>query len=428
MYVGYVLDKDSPGYPGPARPAGLGLSPQAYSPAPPAPPQYPDFTGYSHVEPLPAPSAAWSAPFPAPKDDWAAYGPGPAAPAGSPAPLAFGPPPDLSAGPAPPGPGPGLLLQPLGGPGAPSSPGAPRRTPYEWMRRSVAAGGAGAGSGKTRTKDKYRVVYTDHQRLELEKEFHYSRYITIRRKSELAANLGLTERQVKIWFQSRRAKERKCEQEAAAAPPAPRHSPLKVSSTPAGPPMGGLCPSSAGLLRASSTLSVRKNICHLRPVTTQAPQSSPIVLVWERCPEMAPGYLSSDEEGRLPSKLGDLLEKRRWIWDLAGAQQFAPFQPGVGHDRIGPWLGSRSPAKKRRRRLRPRPHPRCWWLARFSSCSLPLARLPLALRAPGSPARRPAPNLQDEQAPGTSPPQGAALEAGGMHLALRFAPFNGAVS
>jgi hypothetical protein len=53
--------------------------------------------------------------------------------------------------------------------------------------------------GKTRTKDKYRVVYTDHQRLELEKEFHYTRYITIRRKSELAQNLGLSERQVKIW-------------------------------------------------------------------------------------------------------------------------------------------------------------------------------------------------------------------------------------
>ncbi|XP_063923079.1 homeobox protein CDX-1-like [Zophobas morio] len=64
-------------------------------------------------------------------------------------------------------------------------------------------------SCKTRTKDKYRVVYTDHQRVELEKEFYYSRYITIRRKAELASNLGLSERQVKIWFQNRRAKERK---------------------------------------------------------------------------------------------------------------------------------------------------------------------------------------------------------------------------
>lgn len=69
--------------------------------------------------------------------------------------------------------------------------------------------GANLVAGKTRTKDKYRVVYTDHQRVELEKEFYYSRYITIRRKAELASNLGLSERQVKIWFQNRRAKERK---------------------------------------------------------------------------------------------------------------------------------------------------------------------------------------------------------------------------
>lgn len=58
--------------------------------------------------------------------------------------------------------------------------------------------------GKTRTKDKYRVVYTDHQRLELEKEYHYTRYITIRRKSELAQILALSERQVKIWVRKLR--------------------------------------------------------------------------------------------------------------------------------------------------------------------------------------------------------------------------------
>ena len=51
-------------------------------------------------------------------------------------------------------------------------------------------------SGKTRTPDKYRVVYTDHQRLELEKEYQFSKYITIRRKAELAQALSLSERQV----------------------------------------------------------------------------------------------------------------------------------------------------------------------------------------------------------------------------------------
>lgn len=105
---------------------------------------------------------------------------------------------------------------------APQMRPAPARSPFEWMLKpsyqlqptpgDVPAGLNGLASsiaGKTRTKDKYRVVYSDHQRLELEKEFHYSRYITIRRKAELAALLGLSERQVKIWFQNRRAKERK---------------------------------------------------------------------------------------------------------------------------------------------------------------------------------------------------------------------------
>ncbi|KAH0999619.1 hypothetical protein HUJ04_006011 [Dendroctonus ponderosae] len=65
---------------------------------------------------------------------------------------------------------------------------------------------------KTRTKDKYRVVYTDHQRLQLEKEYSLNtRYINIKRKAEIALDLNLSERQVKIWFQNRRAKDRKLE-------------------------------------------------------------------------------------------------------------------------------------------------------------------------------------------------------------------------
>ncbi|GLV35890.1 uncharacterized protein CBL_09892 [Carabus blaptoides fortunei] len=63
--------------------------------------------------------------------------------------------------------------------------------------------------GKTRTGDKYRMVYTEHQRLELEKEYLLNRFVSDRRRAELAINLGLSVRQIKIWFQNRRAKERK---------------------------------------------------------------------------------------------------------------------------------------------------------------------------------------------------------------------------
>ncbi|XP_021569618.1 homeobox protein CDX-1 [Carlito syrichta] len=129
-----------------------------------------------------------------------------------------------------------------------------------WFQRTLRIramlGGGGGGSGKTRTKDKYRVVYTDHQRLELEKEFHYSRYITLRRKSELAASLGLTERQVKIWFQNRRAKERKVnKKKQQPLPPPVAHD---VNPAPAEPPLGGLCPGSSSLLGASSPAPVKE--------------------------------------------------------------------------------------------------------------------------------------------------------------------------
>ncbi|KAK2176745.1 hypothetical protein NP493_643g04011 [Ridgeia piscesae] len=66
-----------------------------------------------------------------------------------------------------------------------------------------------APTRKTRTKDKYRIVYSEYQKVELEKEYMYSKYITIQRKAELSRAIALSERQVKIWFQNRRAKERK---------------------------------------------------------------------------------------------------------------------------------------------------------------------------------------------------------------------------
>uniref|UniRef100_A0A915DK92 Homeobox domain-containing protein n=1 Tax=Ditylenchus dipsaci TaxID=166011 RepID=A0A915DK92_9BILA len=67
----------------------------------------------------------------------------------------------------------------------------------------------GTNNVRVRTSDKYRSVYTELQRLELEKEFLSNNFISAERKADLSTHLQLTERQIKIWFQNRRAKTRK---------------------------------------------------------------------------------------------------------------------------------------------------------------------------------------------------------------------------
>ncbi|CAH1955782.1 unnamed protein product [Acanthoscelides obtectus] len=73
-------------------------------------------------------------------------------------------------------------------------------------------------SSGTQKPKRVRTAYSAHQIVRLEKEFCTDKYLCRRRRIEMAVELNMTERQVKVWFQNRRLKFKKEEEQRASSP------------------------------------------------------------------------------------------------------------------------------------------------------------------------------------------------------------------
>ncbi|XP_014028743.1 homeobox protein Dlx1a [Salmo salar] len=82
-------------------------------------------------------------------------------------------------------------------------------TAPETEKNTVVEGGEVRFNGKGKKIRKPRTIYSSMQLQTLNRRFQQTQYLALPERAELAASMGLTQTQVKIWFQNKRSKFKK---------------------------------------------------------------------------------------------------------------------------------------------------------------------------------------------------------------------------